>query len=200
MDKALLDLIEKRKNRRFVEILLAKTEESRKDICSSLEAIECAVKSDNAQALVAILRFADDTIIKTDENRKKMGQFLFFAFTWCSDKSIFRLLLSVGADPNIKDDEGHTPLGDTVDAGDLEAASLLLLCGADRDIDTMTGVNNGHDSALQSAARRLDVPMVSLLLSYGADPKAIIDDNTTRDCLPERSENPKAWDLINSVL
>jgi len=200
MEEAILDLIKNRKNRRLVQILLAKTEESRRDFCSNLEAIKCSVESDNAQALIAILRFADDSIIKTDESRKKLGQFLFFALTWCSDKSVFRLLLSVGADPNIKDDEGHTPLGDAVDAGDLEAASLLLLCGADRDIDTMTGVNNGFDSALQRAVRRLDVPMVSLLLSYGADPKAIIDDNTARDCLPEKSENPKAWDLINAVL
>jgi uncharacterized protein len=41
-----------------------------------------------------------------------------------------RLLLSAGADPNIRDDEGDTPFDASIRHGDVKMASLLKMCGA----------------------------------------------------------------------
>ncbi|MFO0587018.1 MAG: ankyrin repeat domain-containing protein [Polyangiaceae bacterium] len=79
-----------------------------------------------------------------------------------------RLLLSAGADPNVRGDEGDSPLRWCAQNGLVEMARLLLLCGADKTIHEgggPTGMN-----ALGFAATRLDVDMVGLLLSHGANP------------------------------
>jgi ankyrin repeat protein len=81
-----------------------------------------------------------------------------------------RLLLAAGANPNIRDDEGMSPLRFCADKGLLEMARLLLHCGAGKTIDEgggSTGMN-----ALGFAATRLDVEMVRLLLAHGANPQA----------------------------
>ena len=41
-----------------------------------------------------------------------------------------RLLLAAGADPEIRDDEGETPLGLSLKQGNYQIANLLMLCGA----------------------------------------------------------------------
>lgn len=79
-----------------------------------------------------------------------------------------RLLLSAGADPNVRGDQGDSPLRWCAQNGLVEMARLLLLCGADKTIHEgggPTGMN-----ALGFAATRLDVDMVGLLLSHGASP------------------------------
>src|SRR6185436_12361541 len=81
-----------------------------------------------------------------------------------------RLLLAAGADPNIRDDEGDSPLRFSADNGLLEMARLLLHCGASKTIDEgggSTGMN-----ALGFAATSLNVEMVRLLLAHGANPQA----------------------------
>jgi ankyrin repeat protein len=41
-----------------------------------------------------------------------------------------RILLAVGADPNVRDDEGDTLLGLCLKHGDLQTAQLLKQCAA----------------------------------------------------------------------
>jgi uncharacterized protein len=81
-----------------------------------------------------------------------------------------RLLLAAGADPNVKDDEGRSPLRFCAQEGLLEMARLLLHCGAGKTIDEAGGSGAGMN-ALGWAATRLDVEMVRLLLSHGANPQ-----------------------------
>ena len=79
-----------------------------------------------------------------------------------------RMLLTAGADPNVRDNEGDSPLRVCADKGYLEMARLLLLCGAGQTIHEGAGPTGMN--ALGLAATRLDIDMVRLLLSHGADP------------------------------
>ncbi len=78
------------------------------------------------------------------------------------------LLLAAGADPNVRDDEGDSPLRFCAEKGYLEMARLLLLCGATKTIHE--GGGPAGMNALGYAATRLHVDMVRLLLAHGADP------------------------------
>ncbi len=80
-----------------------------------------------------------------------------------------RILLAAGADPNVLNDEGFSPLRYCAHEGLLEMARLLLICGATRTIDEWGGP--GALTALSFAARGLHVEMVKLLLAHGADPQ-----------------------------
>jgi len=93
-----------------------------------------------------------------------------------------RLLLARGADPNVSDGEGTSPLRFCAQKGYLELARLLLLCGATKTIDDWGG--QGAMTALGLAARGLHVEMVKLLLAHGANPLAQdVDGLTPLDCL-----------------
>jgi uncharacterized protein len=88
-----------------------------------------------------------------------------------------RMLLSAGADPNVRDEEGDSPLRLCVQEGLLEMAQLLLHCGASKTIDEAGG--SPGMNALGYAATRLNVEMVRLLLAHGANPQVWDNDKRT---------------------
>jgi uncharacterized protein len=93
-----------------------------------------------------------------------------------------RILLAAGADPNVRGDEGDSPLRFCAQEGFVEMARLLLLCGATKTIDEWGGER--AMTALGLAARGLHVEMVKLLLAHGADPQGRdVDRFTPLDCL-----------------
>ncbi|MBK8257638.1 MAG: ankyrin repeat domain-containing protein [Polyangiaceae bacterium] len=93
-----------------------------------------------------------------------------------------RMLLAAGADPNVRGDEGYSPLRFCAQEGFVEMARLLLLCGATKTINEWGGER--AMTALGLAARGLHVEMVKLLLAFGADPHARdVDRFTALDCL-----------------
>jgi ankyrin repeat protein len=111
-----------------------------------------------------------------------------------------RILLQAGADPNVRNDVGDSPLRLCVWEGDLELAALLLRHGAGRTINEFGG--DFAWTALGIAAHSLNVPMIELLLEAGADPAATDDlDRTARDHLPPReSYDPHTWDQVMELL
>ncbi|MEZ4309745.1 MAG: ankyrin repeat domain-containing protein, partial [Polyangiaceae bacterium] len=111
-----------------------------------------------------------------------------------------RLLLAAGAEPNIRDGEGTSPLRVCADKGYLDVASLLLLCGAAKTIEEWGG--DRAMTALGLAARGLHVEMVKLLLAHGADPQGRnVDGFTPLDCLDlvDSPEGPAVQDRLREI-
>ena len=111
-----------------------------------------------------------------------------------------RLLLTAGADPNIRDDAGYSPLRICAEKGFVEMARLLLLCGADKTMHE-SGNERGM-TALGLAAYELHVEMVRLLLAYGANPHARdVDRRTPLDCLRhlDPPEDPTAQGRLREI-
>jgi ankyrin repeat protein len=110
------------------------------------------------------------------------------------------MLLKAGAEPNVRSSEGDTPLRACVEVGNVEMASLLLSAGATRTINDWGGLLGF--TALGHAARRLDLPMIKLLLDAGADPRAPDEDALpAHHRLPPRDESDsQAWDAAFELL
>jgi len=92
-------------------------------------------------------------------------------------------LLARGADVNLADGFGESPLRLAAAERDLELARALLHHGAIKTIDAAGG-ETGR-TALGHAAANLDLPMVKELLRMGADPEALdIDYQKARRHVP----------------
>ena len=109
-------------------------------------------------------------------------------------------LVKAGAEPNVCSSEGVTPLRTCAQVGNLRMASLLLGAGATRTINDWGGLT-GY-TALGHAARRLDLPMIKLLLDAGADPRAPDEDGLPAHYrLPPRAESDsQTWDAAFELL
>lgn len=80
--------------------------------------------------------------------------------TWLS------FLLAKGANPDVRDNAGNTPLIIASQLGFPEGAELLLKQGASVNLG-----NNSGETPLIVATQQRNVPMVRLLVTNGADPK-----------------------------
>jgi ankyrin repeat protein len=110
------------------------------------------------------------------------------------------MLLAAGADPNVRSDEGDTPLAWCAKEGDLKMVATLLRVGAAKTIDASTGLE--WMTALGHAAARLDIEMIRLLLAWGASIDRTDGDHLTpRERLPPRTEqNAEKVDLALELL
>ncbi|WP_373489709.1 ankyrin repeat domain-containing protein [Parasphingorhabdus sp.] len=81
------------------------------------------------------------------------------------DATWLAFLLQKGANPNIRDKEGLTPLMQATQLRFLDGAKILLSQNAD-----VNGTNKQGESALIRAVQLRDSEMVRLLLASGADP------------------------------
>ncbi|OMJ74274.1 hypothetical protein SteCoe_26827 [Stentor coeruleus] len=79
-----------------------------------------------------------------------------------------QFLLTQGADPNISNIIGETPLHIAVDNSDFDSAKLLLQYKAEPNCMTVDGETPLHHSAFIG-----DKKMMNVLLSYGADPNIV---------------------------
>lgn len=76
-----------------------------------------------------------------------------------------RFLTAKGANPNIRDKNGDTPLAIAARLGFVEGVKELVEAGAHLDITSATG-----ETPLIAAVHRRDLAMVRLLLEHGANP------------------------------
>jgi ankyrin repeat protein len=115
-------------------------------------------------AVVLLLRYGAD--VNAWDEKHRMTPLLIAVFR--NQPEAVRILLATGADPNVRDDEGYSPLRWCAQEGHLEMARLLLHCGADKTIHEAGG--EAAMNALGYAVRSLNLDMVRLLLAHGADP------------------------------
>ncbi|KAJ6522260.1 hypothetical protein B0H19DRAFT_1203019 [Mycena capillaripes] len=81
-----------------------------------------------------------------------------------SDVDFTRMLLVYGANPNVRDDTGTTPLQAASSRESLDVIKLLLANNADPNIE-----GGKYGSALQAAAYSGNIEILRLLLEHGAD-------------------------------
>ena len=84
-----------------------------------------------------------------------------------------RFLLQRGADPNIRDKNGVTPLQVAANLGFIEGVEQLIKRGAQVDVTDRTG-----ETPLMAAVHKRDVQIIRRLLAQGADPD--LNDNSGR--------------------
>ena len=146
--------------------------------------MEAVLKGDerSARALLDQGARLDDQLLDGDMTA------LHFAVLTVADPEnlpVALLLLERGADPDIPDDEGRTPLMEAVEHGWSsvlqtpsdgypELIEALVAAGADVDLQDEAGL-----TALSQAAANGDVDTMTLLLDHGADPGVRHADGTT---------------------
>lgn len=81
-------------------------------------------------------------------------------------------LLSRGSDPDVKDEDGHTPLVYAVMKGQHEMVSLLLQHDASHDIKIKTNYYGPRQSLITYACRLNHVAVIRALVNGGVDPMA----------------------------
>ncbi|NEO93229.1 ankyrin repeat domain-containing protein [Moorena bouillonii] len=93
---------------------------------------------------------------------------------WGGHKDIVSLLLKAGANPNVKDNEGNSPLRWSVEEENIEMVQLLLNHGAKDTINEAGGFSGMN--ALGIAVSKLNIPIIKTLLDRDADPEVIDND------------------------
>lgn len=81
------------------------------------------------------------------------------------DATYLRYLLSKGADPNIRDNAGNTPMMLAVQGGEPALIDILALVKANANLG-----NSGGETPMIRAVQRRDLALVRSLLAAGANP------------------------------
>jgi ankyrin repeat protein len=174
MSEPLLEAIRARDIDRLAELLAANTDPNKLLTRHGLTPLQAAVDelealSENEpggpiDAVVLLLRYGA-AVNSWDERRTSTP---LLTAVQINHIEAVRILLAAGADPNVRDNEGDSPLRFCADNGLLEMARLLLHCGAGKTIHEAGG--SAGMNALGLAAYGIHVDMVRLLLAHGADP------------------------------
>ncbi len=110
------------------------------------------------------------------------------------DDTYLRYLLSRGADPNLRNGKGDTPLMMAIQLGQTGLVDTLLLVKANPNL-----ANSAGETPLIRAVQRRDLALVRTLLNAGADPD--ITDNvagmSARDYAHADSRSPAIARLID---
>ena len=149
-----------------------------------------AVKDRSGQEVTDALNEPGTTIVNTRDITS--GETALHIVTKRRDTSWIRFLTQRGANPNIEDNKGVTPLQIASGLGLVEGVEALIAAGANINKANVTG-----ETALLSAVHRRDLAMVRLLLENGADvDRADNSGRTARDYVELMSANTQLLDAI----
>lgn len=130
-----------------------------------------AVKDGDGQAVTDALSQPGSVIVNTRD--RSTGESALHIVTKRRDALWIRFLTEKGANPNIHDKQGVTPLAIASSLGFVEGVEELLKAGAQVDEASDTG-----ETPLIAAIHRRDVAMIRVLLANGANPER--SDNSGR--------------------
>lgn len=130
-----------------------------------------AVKDREGDVVTQYLKEPGSTLVNTRDITT--GETALHIVTKRSDPLWIRFLAQNGANPNIRDKEGNTPIQIAVIVGPIDSVEALIKAGADINTTNIAG-----ETPLITAVHKRDVPMVRLLLEKGASPDQ--NDNSGR--------------------
>jgi ankyrin repeat protein len=122
-----------------------------------------AVKKKDGQKVTDFLNEPGTTIVNTRDIVS--GETALHIVTQRRDVTWIRFLTQKGADPNVANKKGITPLALAASLGFVEGVDALISAGARVDEPSQTG-----ETPLIAAVHRRDIPMVRMLLQAGANP------------------------------
>lgn len=122
-----------------------------------------AVKDRDGTAVTEALNEPGTTIVNTRD--LTTGETALHIVTARRDALWIRFLTQRGANPNIRDKKGVTPLQLAVTMGFVEGVEGLIKAGAEVEVTDSSG-----ETPLIAAVHRRDVPLVRMLLAKGANP------------------------------
>jgi uncharacterized protein len=130
-----------------------------------------AVRDSEGDAVTDKLNEPGNTLINSRDIGT--GESALHIVTQRRDVVWIRFLAARGANPNIEDNKGNTPLQIASNLGFVEGVEALLKAGARVDV-----TNSAGETPLISAVHRRDIALVRMLLTNGADPDR--NDNSGR--------------------
>lgn len=122
-----------------------------------------AVKDRDGDTVTQALNEPGSVIVNTRDISS--GESALHIVTKRRDVTWIKFLTAKGANPNIRDKRGVTPLQIATSLGFAEGAEALIKAGADVDESNVAG-----ETPLIAAVHRRDVALVRLLLANGANP------------------------------
>ncbi|WP_010161537.1 ankyrin repeat domain-containing protein [Sphingomonas sp. PAMC 26617] len=112
------------------------------------------------------------------------------------DSTYLNYLLARGADPNLKNNRGETPILIAANLGSTDIIENLVKHGANVNLGNASG-----ETALIRAVQRRDATMVRSLLDLGADPdqKDLLQGSSARDYAHQDARTPAIAALIDAA-
>lgn len=149
-----------------------------------------AVKDRDGDKATTALSIPGTTIINT---RGSDGDGALHIVVKRRDATWLGFLLSKGADPNMKDQNGNTPLIDAAQIGYEEGVRILIVASAQVNL-----ANGRGETALIYAVHNRDVALTRLLLANGANPRQA-DRITGKSARDYAAEDPRATAIARLI-
>lgn len=149
-----------------------------------------AVKKKDGAAVTDKLNEPGSTIVNTRD--LTTGESALHMVTARRDLTWMRFLLSRGANPNIRDFKGVTPLVTASNMSFVEGVELLIEKGARVDES-----DNAGETPLITAVHNRNVALMRILLKAGADPDRA--DNSGRSARDYASLDGKSSNLLSEI-
>ncbi|MGB7372933.1 ankyrin repeat domain-containing protein [Pontixanthobacter sp.] len=130
-----------------------------------------AIRDRDGDAVTKVLDQPGSVLVNTRDISS--GETALHIVTERRDLAWVRFLAQKGANPNIRNKDGNTPLQLAASLGFQEAIEVLMKAGANIDDSNVAG-----ETPLITAVHRRDVPMIRILLANQADPDR--NDNSGR--------------------
>lgn len=122
-----------------------------------------AVREGDGAKATQMLNSSASTLINTRDF--KTGEGALHILVKKRDLGWIAFILSKDANPNVRDDQGNSPLITAAQLGFVEGAKTLISVRAN-----VNQANNSGETPLIIAVQHRDIPMVRLLLTSGANP------------------------------
>jgi len=144
-----------------------------------------AVRDAKGDDVMTFLNKPGTTIVNTRDY--KTGETALHIVVKRGDMTYLRFLLAKGADPNMKDEKGTTPLLLAATAGATEMIQLLLAQGANVNLGNSSG-----ETPLIRAVQGRDLATARVLLTAGADPDQpdLLAGKSARDYATDDARSP----------